>query len=351
MPSAFTTTALLALLLAGCDTAEDDTAPPDTDTDTDVDTDGDVDADLIFEIEGGIDSTVLTLNWFSPGPDEPAFDHPPLAALMVTSATQGVSVADPPSTDLVELNPTLWPRFQVAMYLPGLHEDLDADRHHDEIEYWVGVGQVIPTWVAGIIPAEFSKMGLVEGWNAVLPGPSGFGTDATLYPVTGIPLAANLWANLPLTIGGGLEIEGDPSQMGFVALDMDDWSSVAESYPITDPWSITVEERPPEDSVAWDVETGVGTGVVWPFVFTDEDASGGYNWGDHVAGMICDDDELVMLAWAEPTTDLLAARYTDLLVGYTGWAPAVVDWKTDDSVVVDPALWLNLQVSLDCSPW
>ncbi len=346
---------LLAVFLSACDDeADDDTSPDtdaDTDADTDTDTDTDVDADLTFEIEGGIDSTVLTLNWFSPGPGEPAFDHPPLAALAVTSSSQGVAVTEPPSTDLVELDPKQWPGFQVAMYLPALHEDLDADRHHDEVEFWVGVGQVFPTWVAGTIPAEFSKMGLVEGWNAVLPGLSGFETDATLYPVTGIPLAAHLWPGLPITFGGTVEIAGDPSQMGLVALDMANWKNLlAESFPLTDPWALTMDERYPEDSVVWsEYDVGVGSGLL--AALTDVDGSGGYSTKDMLAGWICNDFELIGIGWVEPPTDLFAAWYTDLLMGFAGWAPVTIDLYAGGFEPVDPADWTNLQISMDCSPW
>ncbi|MBN1337307.1 MAG: putative metal-binding motif-containing protein [Deltaproteobacteria bacterium] len=60
MPSLLTATALLALLLSGCDSQEEDTAPPEADTDTDVDTDTasdtDVDADGDTDADSDTDS-------------------------------------------------------------------------------------------------------------------------------------------------------------------------------------------------------------------------------------------------------------------------------------------------------
>ncbi|MBN1336643.1 MAG: hypothetical protein JXB39_11860 [Deltaproteobacteria bacterium] len=351
---------LLALTLSACDDeVVDDTSPEadtdtdtdaDTDTDTDADTDADVDADLTFVVEGDFDGTVLSLNWFSPGSEEPPFDRAPLAAVEVSAATQGIAAGEPPSADLVEPDAKRWPGFQVAMYLPALHEDSDTDRVHDDTELWVGVGAVFPTWVAGTIPAEFVKMGLTEGWNAVQPGPSGFETDATLYPVTAIPLAAHLWPGLPITVGGSFDLGGSISQTGLVLASMGYATTVLDTvFPLTDPWSLTLADRLPTDLVIWDAGVGVGAG--WPVAFTDLDKSGGYSEDDALAGFVCDGDAMVMIGWAEPPTDLLGAFYTDLLFGYAGWAPVVVDMGSGEQTPVDPSAWMDLSISLDCNPF
>ncbi len=370
---------VLCLGLLACGDKPDDTAPPegdtdaDTDADTDTDTDGDTDADtdadsdadsdadadvdavLTFDIDGEWAGTGMTLTWFHPedGPDQELV----VWEGAVGSDPFGMDPGEVPAEHIYEVDTGL----SIAMYIPGLFEDLDGDAAFDEDETYVGVGRYWPVWVDGEPPPEYADQGLVEGWNAAELDFDSDG-DFTLGDITAIPIDASLWPTEELEIGGSYSGTAPAKTQRLalisgVAMEGGELEDLLYDEALTDPWSITVSGDAPESHWVEQDEFGLVMAWEYPMTYEDVDSSGGPSDGDLPTGFACYDDQAVVVYWMSPASNIETAFYYEYAWSEYGWTPgwfaATVDTSSGDPMPygMDESELMSLDISLVCMPF
>ncbi len=329
----------------------------DADADADADTDADVDAVLTFDIDGEWAGTSMSLSWFLPGDEEMDFSTI-LWEGEVTGASFGMDPGTVPPEQIVEVEPGL----SLAMYVPSLFEDLDADGVWDEGEIYVGVGHYWPVWIEGSMPPEYQKAGLVEGWNAIELDFESEG-EFIVGDSDAIPLAANLWPNDSIEIGGSY---GGSAPIGGQRLALisgeamsgGDMTDLLYDDSLTDPWSISVSGDAPESHIVVQDEFGLSMAWEYPLAYADLDGTGGPSDGDLPTGFACYGSDYVLLYWMAPAATVEAAFYYSYAWTPTyGWAPgwfaAAVTPGTEEPMpmALDSAELMSLEISEACNPW
>jgi hypothetical protein len=342
--------------------AEGDT-DTDTDTDSDTDADGDTDADtdtdvdttiLTFDIEGETGGTALTLTWFDPWTD--SFEAGEEIAGGEGEANVSVAMPTPSEDELRTPDPTNWPSFQAAAYLPALHVDHDGDGLQDSGEPYVGAGLAWPLYAVNV-PAELAMAGVVEGWNALqLDMESG---DFQLHDIDAIPLEAGLWPEESVTVAGRYAGDIPASGMGLAAVPMNAFegapisSLLYDEVPLPVSFEITLDEVPPYDHFMQDEEIGLSMAIEMPLAYIDTDRSGGLSDGDLPAYMACHDRQPVMAIYIAQPEDLVTAYYMQAFYGAfglnTGWWAGSVDPHTDEPIALSREELQNLVIDDSCS--
>lgn len=327
------------LFLVACETTPPDTGdtgePADTadtsDTSDTADTSDTGDSggvpDLGFDLDGAWAGSTLTLTWLDAstfGTETLVFGDVMFSA-EVDADPQQVSLGAPPASDLREADPEQAPGMLVAAYMPALHVDLDGDGLLSGEETYVGAGPTWPMYVTGVIPAQYLGMGVVDGWNAMFVFSGNEGPEFT-DPMA-IPLAANVAANLDLTLGGSFA--DDPDGMGLVlipgtAFEGGGATSWLYDEPLTAAWSIPLSGEPPAEHFS--AMEGVGWAAMeLPIAYIDEGARG-FGEGDIPTNAACFGGVPVGAIWFPGPTDLMVA----LQMGLTGMGSGWIAMTTGD---------------------
>ncbi|GDX79556.1 hypothetical protein LBMAG42_13670 [Deltaproteobacteria bacterium] len=306
-------------------------------------------ADLGFDLDGGWAGSTLTLTWLDAstlGTDSVVFGD------VMFSADAGadpllVSAGTPPASELLEADPEQAPGMMVAIYVPALHVDADGDGLLSGEETYVGAGATWPIYVTGVIPAQYTAMGVVDGWNAMYVFSGDEGPEFS-DPMT-IPLAANVAVNEELTLGGSFA--DDPDGMGLVVIPgtafegggVDSW---LYDGPLAAAWSIPLSGEPPAEHFS--AMEGVGWAAMeLPVAYIDE-GSGSFGEGDIPTNAACFGGVPVGAIWFPGPTDLMVA----LQFGMTGMGSGWVAMTTGDvggGTVLTEAEAASLSIDATCT--
>ena len=302
---------------------------------------------LTFDIDGATEGTALTLTWVRDTGEGLEIGNL-LAATIVDSDSQSIDVPVPDESEMVEVEPLMAPGLFMATYLPALHTD-NGNAIHDNDEFYVGVGDIWPTYVQGTIPDDVADAGLHEGWNALLLNEGYIEIGVQTYE---IPMAVNLAADNTITIGGDYSGETDPEDLNLALEPMTNttdskWDSLIYDGHLTDSWEINIEGAPPEDHlVDWE-DQPFKVAAEAPVAYSDEDASGSMNGPDQVVNIACYKNEPVTLYYAAGTTDLETAyEFTAYDIRF-GWMAAASSAENGDRLNETEASQLTM--SDDCS--
>lgn len=329
--------AISLLTLVGChsgkavisgngSTTGDDTASGD-DTAIGDDTGSPQGTELTFVLSGNTDDTVLTLTRirFSDSNDEPTFGDV-LASAPVSGAT--VSVTPPVPNDLDEVDPTNAPGLMGAFFLPALSSDDNGNGAYDDGEPFVGIGLSLPTYFSGPIPASWTSVGVVEGWNALeFDFDSTNGGVTAVGDVSAIPLDTNLWPVSSITIGGtyGGTVKVDGLRLAllpYAAFHAGSLSGfmILEDEALTETWTLSVDGEPPANHFLSSVDWLSEIAGELPVAYKDQDDSEDLTDGDQWLYLACSGSDAVALFYTPELTDRLAALYYAMSGAATGWS-------------------------------
>lgn len=312
------------LVLVACETTPPDTGDTSDTNDSAEDTADTADTggppDLGFDLDGDWAGTTLTLTWIDGstlGSESVVFGE------VIVSAAAGadpllVAAGVPPASALFEPEPEDAPGMLVAMYMPALHVDQDGDGLLSGEETYVGAGTTWATYITGVIPEEYTAMGAVDGWNAILLfTDSG---DPEFTDPMGIPLSANTSVNEDLTLAG--RFRGDPDGMGLVVIPGSAFEGGGvESWlydeALTPSWSIPLTGEPPAEHFS--TMEGIGWAAMeLPIAYVDERAAG-FGEGDIPTLAACFDGVPVGAIWFGGPTDLMMALQFSVTGMGSGW--------------------------------
>jgi hypothetical protein len=340
-------TLLLVAMLAACSNSTGtDTAKPAADA-------------LSFDIEGAWEGTGLSLTAVEPGVDVDDVDSGIVFFEgAVTGATVGIDPGEVPAEHLIEDE-----ELTLALYLPALFDDANANGTHDEGEVMLGLSRHWPLWIEGDPPTEYADLGLVAGWNAIeleVDEENDFAGDFTVRDPLAIPLADSLRSVEEMTLGGtyaGTQPMADqrltlaPHAVVFTGDDVVHAEPLYDE-PLSDPWTITVSGEPPQ-SHQFDVD-GLMRAVDYPVTYVDADGSGGPSAGEALVNMACVGTGFVSVSWdAPPTTVAMAANYEYLFsrIGVLpGWSASVTDTDPVETRGLEAAELTGLELTSACVP-
>ncbi len=322
---------LIALLACIPDKPEGDTAStepqetgdPSTDDTGDGGDSGEAasDPDLAWEIRGDWEGATLTMHAIDLGADDLTFGAE-LAGVEVTGSRVELELGAP--TDLQE-DPKLG--VKLGVYVGALHDDDDGDGSFDEGEALRGVSTVWAVYVEGD-PGGLGKLGVVEGWNALLADVSGKGgaEDFELYDPLAIPIETNLAVNETLLIEGEV-VKTAPNQglvlAPYVLFDGGSVQAYLYDEPMGTSFSIALDGEPPADHQAMNVDFGAVVGMEVPLLYADNNGDGAYNEGDYPSSYVCDGGLPIYAVWMPAVTDLI----TGWSYGYWGMQPGWIGMK------------------------
>ena len=357
---------LLLLTLAACkggsistdsgldDSAADDTetegdadADSDADSDTDADTDSDADADAqtvtfdLGEDGGGVAVQLVNITDFEA--EDPFGDE--LDVVAASGSTASFLLGRPPEDHINELDPDGLPGLYVAFYFAAAWDDKNGDTTKSGGEAYLGAGRVFPTYFEGEMPMSLLLAGFLPGWNALefvdgqdLP---------SVYPIDAVPLPLSLRPTVAYTLTGGVAEGIDLTGRGLtVVTSVDGATSALFDQALTNPWSLSFSDAPPDDH--FERDGGLGTAVEIPLSYLDLDSSGDLTDGDAPAEAVCLDDRAVAMLYVEPPTELYAAWVLTLQGLGAGWSPLAIGADGSIATITEAEL-VDVQVSGDCS--
>ena len=336
------------------DSAADDTetegdadADSDSDSDTDADTDSDADADAqtvtfdLYDELGGLAVQLVHITDFEA--EDPFGDE--LDAVAVSGTTASFTLGRPPEDHINALDPDGLPGLYAAFYFAAAWDDKNGDTTKSGGEAYLGAGRVFPTYFEGEMPMSLLLAGFLPGWNALefvdgqdLPSVS---------PIDAVPLPLSLRPTLAYTLTGGVAEGIDLTGRGLTVVpSMDGASSALVDQALTNPWSLSFSDAPPDDH--FERDGGLGTAVEIPLSYLDLDGSGSLSDGDAAAEAVCLDDRAVAMLYVEPPTELYAAYVLTLQGLGAGWSPLAVSADGSISTITEADL-ADVQVSGECS--
>ncbi len=330
----------LSVACSGTTITTDDTAnPDDTDTDSGLDSVPELPTDFTFFLEGDYEGSSLTLTWIdfaSLNTGSPVLGEPHAFGAVESDAVD-VAFGIPDTADLQEIDPETAPGLLLAGYIPGLHLDSDGDGQLSDGETYVGVGVSWPIYITGDIPPEYIDYGMVEGWNALdLTTPEG---QPATDDITGIPLDAALGERTSVTFGGSFIGADDPGivMVPFTAFEGGSVDELIYDGPLDDPWSVTLDQIPPEDH--FEELEGLGTAALEvPIAYSDTNRSGGYNDGDTPLYPACHDGLSVGLLYLPAITDLLTGWSLTIQGVGAGWLAITLGDENGGAVLTEEQL-------------
>ncbi|MCB9780486.1 MAG: hypothetical protein H6742_18110 [Alphaproteobacteria bacterium] len=353
--------AALLLLVLACGDKGGDTGPGDTDggdtdaTDTDA-TDTDTDTDTT---DGGVDSGDTTDTTDGGADSGDPGDLTATATLLLSGITEGQAVALVPVTvEKDGADPTFWPPvqvveastsvvvrvappdetylrvvddsmpdFRIALYLPARFADLDGDLEHDDDEPWTGIGG---TWLAFVEPPVPGSLKpyIDPGWNAFNVD---LASDTPFWPanIDAVNVPDNLVPLDTLSLGGtwGASVSpGETTRLAVVPPVIADHAVDALLYdePVGASFSLTIDGPPPADHYGDLDGTGRLQAGEYLLVYDDTDGTTGLDvTTDTLRFSACHDDQVVVLLYADPPTDLgdgLLASVSDTPIGWSAFA-------------------------------
>lgn len=355
---------LILILLAACtgepadtsSTGGDDTGETggdDTDGDSAADS-GDTGGDtgpadnLGFVIDGPFEGTTLSLTWVDPstlGGENLAFGAI-LTSAPVTGATTTIYAEAPGSAELVEINPEDAPGLLMAMYVPALHVDEDGDGLPNGAETYAGVAMTWAVYVGGVIPEQFTALGVVEGWNAFLAAKQ---EQPVFSDAMAIPITASLQPSLDVALGGDLDFDPDGVRLMLISGQTFSGESTVGALvdqALSDPWSLTLS-GPPSAERFYDItELGVRGALEVPLTYADLDGSETFDeTADQPLYGACHQGVPVALLWLPPPTSLSDAFSLTQLGAGSGWLALEMGGSGG---VVDAAALTALSIDDSC---
>ena len=391
-------TAMLCLLLSGCtgdgvvNTDGTDTEPSSGDTEQDTETDtGEPSADdtgvqpsatvgsLTVVVDEGACADGLYLSMTRVVYEGSYFAYEEQFSVPFTdcSATISTTAILPDDGEMTEVASAL-DDLQWAIYLPAIFTAADASielpieqspihdlgdskdtaAEQDDVGAlsgglaYVGISDVLPTYVEGELNSIAQSMGLSTGWQlfAHEPGKTSFNlmdeSDDDVISVTDTAITFAMSTNLSpadsntITIGGVEtgRADGESYSVGLLPYRWAESDASATAYAElyfaadgTEDWLLQVNGNPDEDhyipaaQVLVDDEfdsccqKDIPVAVEIPVVYTDENGDGLYTYGEEVLGGLCKDDYMVILLQQPPPTHLWAAEWYHAQGSLPGW--------------------------------
>jgi hypothetical protein len=350
---------VFGLLLSACGADTDDTGAPDSDSDADSDTDADADSDtdadadsdadadatFVFDITGSWEGTTLGFTRIVPG-EKMVTTYEDLFTTPVDGATFGVEVDDPPPSTLFT-NPD-YPDQSVGVWLPDLFIDANSDGVHQEDEVYVGAAGVWGIWMEGTMPAEYTKLGFVDGWNGMHINTA----DGSIQWAdrSAMPLPA---AQEQLSIGGTVDAALDTDGVGLAIVSLLRFKGDASVEPIYDEplvvdgegrWQIDLDGPPPANHLVFSKDMGTTLAQEIPFGFLDT-AEAGYD-GENPAYGACYGAGPSVLLYLPTSTDVSSMALFAVMGWHVGWSLMTI---SDPPVMLDAAQALDLEISASCT--
>ncbi len=356
---------LLSFALLACDSASGDTSggadTADSATSGDTsdtsetgetgetgDTGAEGPADLGFQLEGGWEGSTLTLTWVDPsslGTESLNFGGV-LLSEDVSQAETLIHAGRPPESDLQELNPEETPGMLMALYVPALHLDVDGDGLPQNGESFMAVGMTWAVYVTGVIPAEFTQLGVVDGWNAVVIAKEG---DPQFADAMTIPLPVNLAPNLELTAGGDLGFDPDGARLMVIsgqAFTGESPVGPLVDQALTDPWEVALSGPPAADRFYLIQNMGIMGALEVPLSYDDANHSGAFEEAsDSLLFAACSDAVPVGFLWLPPPSDLYSAFGIARMGVGSGWMAVQL---AEGGSIVPPSLLTELVMDQTC---
>jgi hypothetical protein len=172
----------------------------------------------------------------------------------------------------------------VTLYTSTLFTDLNTSGAYDtgQGEAFVGISNMQVAYVTGTIPAQYSSIGIVEGWNAIDLS----GDYPQLGSITSIPIEANYLPVDSIAISGTATGSGGLALVPRTALIGIPVTSVLSDGSLVANWSMSITGMPPADHMERLTEdpnsafAGASGAIELPVSYTDSDSSGGWTYAD-----------------------------------------------------------------------
>lgn len=331
------------------DTGGDDTSiPGDTAQDTASNP-----ITLTFDIDGDATGATLGLLATTMTSGQPPTFGGTFASAPVDGTQVEVQVTNPAADELQELDGEIYPGWMVGLYLPILFDDANGDGAYDDgTETITGAGTVWVLYSTGEVPDDLASVGVEDGWNSI-EFPSEDGAPVT-YPTDAIPISVNLVPVESVTLGGTYDGSTPESELRLAVIPAGPPSTdgtVATLYDQTfeTPWSVTIDEPPPDDLLSTTEDSAVESAVVMPVGYIDEDGSGSFTSDDQPVAFACDGTALAMMLYQSPPTSLAAALELVLSGAAPGWS-AVASSEGAPPEPLDTSTATSLSLSEACAP-
>jgi hypothetical protein len=236
----------------------------------------------------------------------------------------------------------------MALYVPALHIDTDGDGLPQNGESYTAVGMTWAVFITGEIPESFGKLGVQEGWNAIIVSKH---DDPEFGDPVNISMPVNLAPNLELVAGGALSF--DPDGMRVMLISGQTFTGGTSlgpllDAPLTDPWELILSGPPAAERFYEIPEMGMTAAVEVPLSYADTDNSGDFDETvDQALYGACSDGSMVGFLWLPPPTDLHAAFAVAQLGTGTGWMGVSL---SEEGGMLESAALSSLVMDEGCGP-